>query len=72
MAVIVRQLAYSQRKLWYHSTAHLLCTDKERDQCDIIWVEQNSALTSGKSSEILRIAFLQALVVAYTELHHFS
>ena len=44
-----------------HSNAHLCSTRNDKDLCDVVWVDQNSALTSVHTGEILRIALVTAL-----------
>ena len=48
-----------------HSNAHLSYTRNDKDLCDVVrvdhWVDQNSALTSVHTGEILRIALVTAL-----------
>ena len=39
-----------------HSNAHLSYTRNDKDLCDVVWVDQNSALTSVSANEILSIA----------------
>ena len=44
-----------------HSNAHLSYTRNDKDLCDVVWVDQNSSLTSVSANEILRIALITAV-----------
>ena len=44
-----------------HSNAHLSYTRNDKDLCDVVWVDQNSALTSVNANEILSTALVTAL-----------
>ena len=52
----VRHLDVFMHFLISHSNAHLSHTRNDKDLCDVVWVDQNSALTSVSANEILSVA----------------
>ena len=44
-----------------HSNAHLFYTRNDKDLCDVVWVDQISALTSVSANEILSVAKITAV-----------
>ena len=44
-----------------HKNAHLSYTRNDKDLCDVVWVDQNSALTSVSANEILSVAKITAV-----------